>query len=511
MGRELRHHVRPLATDHDRQMMHRFPKRARLGQALGVAAVVLSPATAGLAQQGSNLQALLAEARAHSHDLAAARHSIEAAEAQLDEATYSPFFQFQVEAGAAWVPDATGVAGYSSDPRNQLDRGFGPAMEAKLRGAIPLWTFGKLSAARDAARAGVNAAEGELAKVRNKLTLDVRRAYFGLQFALDVQQMISEGLPKLEQALTSLQERLDEGDDEDLDPVDLYRLQAAVLEVKARKSEATRLEQTARSALTLLTGREDVRVAECPLAPVDVDVKPAVHYVELAGGHRPEMKLLDAARAAKRAQADEKRARYFPDLAIGVEAEGRYIPGRTAFEHYIPYYAGAGLLMRWNLDFVGHYEREQRVEHEQAALVEKSQLAADGIRLDVETRYQALEDARRRVEAWDDGHKVARRWFVSAAQGYQVGTVTPKELVDGVSAYFKARFSHLQAILDLNHAVAALENAVGSPVLPEGNPWEPECMFETASAPPSAENSAENKEAAAPIQATEPVNAAPVE
>jgi len=83
---------------------------------------------------------------------------------------------------------------------------------------------------------------------------------------------------------------------------------------------------------------------------------------------------------------------------------------------------------------------------------------------------------RARLSAWDDGHREARRWFVSSAQGYEVGVVKPKELVDAVSAYFKSRFSHLSAIHDHNVAVARLEHASGVALADEGT-WAQSCQI----------------------------------
>lgn len=416
------------------------------------------------------------EALAHSHDISAAQHNIRAAEARLSEATISPFFQFRLEGGAAWVPNATGVQGYSSDSRNQLDRAFGPALEGKIRGAVPLWTFGKLSSAREAATAGVEAARGGLERIRQQLTFDVRRAYIGLQLALDTQQMISEGLPKLENARDAFRAKLSADTGEDIDPVDSYRLDSAVLEVRARKSEATRLEQSARSALALLTGREHLQISQCPLEPIQVSLDQVSSYVDKALGRKPEISMLAAANRAKNAQASEKSARFLPDLALALEAEARYVPGRTAFEHYLPYYLGAAVVARWNLDFWGHHKRSERVQHEQRALSEQTKHAHTGLALNVQTHYAAVVDAKQRVVTWGESHKIARRWFVSAAQGYQVGTTSPKELIDGVKAYFKARFSHLQSIHDLNSAVAALEFASGSPVI-DAAQWPRDCPF----------------------------------
>lgn len=424
-------------------------------------------------QAAQSLAELSAAALKSSLDLAAAKHRIAAAEAHLSEAQISPFFQFTFEGGVAWVPDANGVLPYTFDNPNWAKRDFGPAVQGKLRGAIPLWTFGKLSAARDAAGAGVQAASAEHIQVKNRLIHDLRRAYFGLQLALDAQQMVAEGKPKLVQAQQRFEERLAAGDT-DVEPVDGYRLAGAVVEVEARESEATRLEHSARYALQLLTNQAQVQVPDCPLAPVELELEPMEQYVDDAVGGRPELRMLRAARTAKQAEVTSKRAAFFPDIALALEAEASYIPGQTAFEHYRPYYVGAAVVARWNMDLWGHHVRAERSEREALALQAQSSLAENGIRLEVQTQYESVLDAERRLSAWKRGHQSARRWFVSSAQGYEVGTVSSKELIDGVSAYFKARFAHLQAIHDRNVAIAGLEVVVGKPLV-KPSQWEAEC------------------------------------
>jgi outer membrane protein TolC len=87
-----------------------------------------------------------------------------------------------------------------------------------------------------------------------------------------------------------------------------------------------------------------------------------------------------------------------------------------------------------------------------------------------------VEDARRREEAWSDGERQTRSWFVAAAQAYQIGTIGPKELVDAVKAYFTARFNHLEAIRAYNTSLAELERAIGSPLL-SSDAWAQRCEF----------------------------------
>lgn len=421
----------------------------------------------------TDLEGLTAAAELQSYDVAAAQHKREAAEAQLDEAWVSPFFQFRAEGGLALVPNATGIPGFSGDSPNELNRPFGPALQGKVKGAVPVWTFGKLSAARDAARHGVQGAEHNITRARQTVVFNVRRAYFGLQLALDAQQMISEGLPRLERAREKLDAQLAEGS-EDAEPTDAYRMEATVAEVAARRSEIDRLERSAREVLRTLSGIERLEVPDCPSTPRPHALRDLQWYRDQALQHRPELGMLRAAVGARSADVVAKRAQNLPDLALAVEAEGQYIPGRTAFAHYTPYYVGAALVARWELDFWGHSTRTERAEHLMAETQAQQDLARQGIALEVTDKYEQLIDANRRMEAWETGHRSARRWFITAAQGHQVGTTTTKELIDGVAAYFKARFAHLQAIHDHNFALAALELAVGAPLL-QRSEWNLRC------------------------------------
>jgi outer membrane protein TolC len=405
-------------------------------------------------------------AEKHSWQLKASDHAIAAALAQLDEARISPFFQFRGRLGLALVPDAEGVPGYTPDPTNQIARDFGPALGAGIEGAIPLWTFGKLTGARNAARAGVRAAETQRVRARGELRYQVRRAFYGLSFALDTQQMLDEGLPRVEQALARLEERLEQGD-ADANESDRYRIATVIAEIRARRAEAEHLARSATTALEVLTGRTEISIPECPLVALPFIPESLKRYRSSAQKHRPELVLLSAAIDARQAELEVAHARYFPDIALALGAETQYVPGRTPDAYYTPWFVAAALVARWDLDFPGHALREERALQKSLELRDQRRAAVEGTRVEVSDRHAAVVDAIARADAWDEGHRDARRWFISAAQNHQLGVLPIEDLVDAVTAYFRARFSRLQALFDLNTSVAALELVVGTPVLPD--------------------------------------------
>ncbi|MFK7991513.1 MAG: TolC family protein [Sandaracinaceae bacterium] len=401
----------------------------------------------------------------------AARARIQAARAQLDEAWVSPFFQSTITAGVSLAPEVRGSPIFSPDPQLPLDNPWQPVLGFSIQGAIPLWTFGKLPAVRDAARAGIRASEADRARVRAQLRYDVRRAYFALQLALDIRQMLDESLPQLRGAAQRIDEQLAEGDTEVSD-LDRYRLQAAVAEIEAREADAIRLENTARAALGILTGVREFRIPECPIEAVDIELRPREHYVRQAHSDRPEVRMLEAAVRARQASLDIAEASFFPDLALAYRFGTTYAPGIT--DQTNPFVVDqanytsieAGLVLRWSLDLWGNAYRVDR----QSALLDdtrhRSREAHRGIELEVSEAYEAARAAERQVDSWGGGRRATRRWFIAAAQGQQVGAVETSDLVDAARAYFGARYGHLQAIHDFNGALANLERTSGRRVAP---------------------------------------------
>lgn len=424
-----------------------------------------------------DLTALTRHAERSYPGLRAARARIRAARAQLDEAWVSPFFQSTVTAAVSIAPEVHGSPIFSPDAQVPLDNPWQPILGFQIEGIVPLWTFGKLPAARDAARAGIRAAEGDEERVRAQLRYDVRRAYFALQLALDLRQMLDEGLPPVRQAAERIEAQIAEGDPE-VGPMDRWRIQAALAEIEAREADVRRLEATARGALRILTGLREIRIPECPIEPVELELGPRERYVRGAREDRPEVRMLEAAVRARQASVDFHQAGFFPDIAFAYRFGMTWAPGIT--DQTNPFVVdpanytsvAAGVVLRWSLDLWGN---AYRVDRERALLDdvrERSQEAARGIELEVTDAYEAVRAAQRQVETWARGRRETRAWFIAAAQGREVGTVEPRDLVDAARAYFTARYSHLQAIHDLNVAVANLERVSGRTLVER---WEPPC------------------------------------
>jgi outer membrane protein TolC len=310
-----------------------------------------------------------------------------------------------------------------------------------------------------------------------RVVFDVRRAYFGTQLSLDLQAMISEGKDKLRNAVDKLDARL-KADDPRVRQNDYWRLVSALSEIESRESEALRLEASARAALEILSGFKPAIVPECPLEAVQSEVLELGEHLERAIENRPELHQLQAARSAKDANLTVKRAGYLPDIILALAASFARTPGITDINN--PFvidrgnFAGAfaGLVAKWKLDFAGTSARVKAAKAEIESLKAKAEEAEQGIEVEVTALFEQLQDAKRRLGSWTRSEKETRKWFVSAGQGYEVGTTEARELVDAIEAYFSARSKRLMATAEYNLAIAGLEKATSMPLVAEKG-WRP--------------------------------------
>ncbi len=410
----------------------------------------------------------LADARAPQIRMAGDRLAM--AHAQLDEVRFIPWSQWSVSGGIATVPEIRGTAVYSPQGDISLSSKLGPAWRVTVEGVVPLWTFGKITAAAAAAKANVEVALADVEKTRNLVRHDVRRAYFGLMMAHDARYL-------LELAQNRLQGAVDKAEDnEDSDEADVLRMKTYLMEVKARLGEVEKYERIALAGLRFLTGVESPAPFEVPDEPIRPPKKPLVDllvYLKAAQIHRPELRQAKAGLEARSAQVDLQKARLLPDVGLGMffgYANAPYVTDQTnAFvldqANYLRF--GIGVVFKWNLDVLPAAARVRYAQAQLAEMRDLASLAMGGVGVEVETAYGIAKDAQTREKFYGEAEALAKRWVAAVTAAITVGTKEERDIVEPLRAYLTNRYNHLQAIMDLDVAYSQLSLATGDPSVAE--------------------------------------------
>lgn len=417
------------------------------------------------------LEECLALADRNHPNLWAARARLAFVHAQLDEAKWTPFWQWYSTAFFGVLPPITGTPFYTASTASSLNPGFAsgwsPFLRFEISGAIPLYTFGKIDSARRAAEANVRLNEWDLEKFRQQLRMDVRRAYFGVMLARDARYILQDVISRLDKAISGLSDRLRKGDTS-VEEIDRLRLKVYKDEVLSRGGEPDRGESWGLSALRFLTGvHSGFDLPDEPLKRPDRPLGAEVQYLSAARLFRPEVNMARAGVEARKAQVELARARYFPDIGIALSSFYNTAPSAVIqnnawiIDPFNRFGFGAAFGARWSLDLLPASARVSQAESQLEEARALSRLALGGIASEVERAYATALEARVREETWARAEHRAKQWISTVRDAIDLGTKDERALIEPLRVYVNARVNHAYALMDLNVAMSDLARVSG--------------------------------------------------
>jgi multidrug efflux system outer membrane protein len=404
-------------------------------------------------------------------NLWAARARLALAHAQLEEAKWIPWFQWSAQSSFGVTPQILGTVVYPQstlEARNISSLGnLQPFFGFGVSGVVPLYTFGKIETARDAAEANVRVSEWDMEKWRQTMRMDVRRAFFGLELARDAKYVIADAVERLDKGIDGVKDKLAKGD-VNVSEVDRLRLEAYKQDVVAQSLQAPKGEAYALGALRFITGvQTGFDVVDEPLRRPDHPLVSIAQYLAAARILRPDVNMARAGVVARKAMVGYNRAKLFPDFGLALGADFMSTLGAVPQENawaadpwnHFYYYAGFGL--RWSLDLLPQAARERQAESqlEETRATERSALG--NAMYEVEKAYADALEAKGREEAWDKAEHIAKQWISLVQERIDLGTADERALLEPLRSYGSARVQHLTALMDYNVAMSNLAFASG--------------------------------------------------
>jgi outer membrane protein TolC len=458
-------------------MRHQAPIVTTVLVCLALPLAIAPPAQA----RTYTLPQLIELVRKSNPGLAASAQATARVEAQLSEANRSWLPSGEVLSVLAPVPEircepsienctATSIKDLNDISETIKFRGVFTRTEFRL--VQPLFTFGKLSAGRQAAREGVSASRKREDGVAAELALNVTRAYYGLKLARAVLETLDEGKGRLSEAQAQIDKDLAAGTGS-VTQTDRLRLGTVQAEVEIRLLEAQKGADEAKGGLRALIGPdgpEDIEIDDQPLEPVNVPERPLAHYEEQARLSRPEVRALDHLVASKNALADLERRKQYPDLVLLGSATLAYASSiddpKNAFfnDPFNSRGAAVAAALRLPLDLGVRNARAAQLRADAEETVLRRREALGGIAFEIERAHASVREATKRLAAVRIGERKARAWITAVAHNFATGLAEAKDFADALVASFQFRIRALQAIFDLNMAAAALSRATGSEV-----------------------------------------------
>lgn len=424
--------------------------------------------TLGVGAQTYTLKTSIERALEIHPGVRAAQVDIDIANAQVDQAKAARFLpKFEVRSVLGPSPEARGNALVGDSDLNSLQI-FSQTEATFIQ---PLYTFGKLSGARDAASAGVLAYEAGLNKTEADLELQVFEVFYGLHLTNALWDLAQEAQGDFQKARDFVAEKLEE-DAGDFTYTDLARIETSAYDVTEKVNAAQKAQALTESAMRLLLGlaSSDSLALGDGLVPVDVEISPLTLYLDRAGA-RAEVRQLNAAILARKSLIGVAKSDQYPQLFLAGQFKYSYAPNRDdqnspfAYDPLNLLQAGAVIGFQQSLSFglTSAKVKKARLEHQK--LIYQTDLARKGIAIEIEKIYLELKEAEDNLEAVKNARRAARRWFVAVRDGFNGGFEKAADMIDAVKEYSIIRAKYFEAVYNYNRAWARLQRATGQPIL----------------------------------------------
>jgi outer membrane protein TolC len=333
----------------------------------------------------------------------------------------------------------------------------------------PLYTFGKISNRKDAAALGVEVQSAAREKKRNEVVLYVKELYYAYLIAAQGKSAAREADNYINDAGKRIR-RLLELKAKNVDPSDLYRLDAFSAEVRAFAAKADSGANTSYAALKSAIGLPEngdfrLAVTEMPKNPENLGSQE--EYVQRALANRPEIMQVKKGAEARGKLVCAAEADLYPTFFASSIASVAGAPGRQTFDNtyiidefnhtWAGFIAGA----QWHFDFGIGKGKLDKARAEYQKMRNTQELAERNIPLEVVKYYQDTVEAEKSYAAYEQAAIGSRRWVVTAFSNFDLGIGTARDMFDAIDRYGKNQGEYLRALYNYRVGLARLDYATG--------------------------------------------------
>jgi outer membrane protein TolC len=333
----------------------------------------------------------------------------------------------------------------------------------------PLYTFGKIGDRKDAASLGIEAQTAAREEQRNKVVLNVKELYYAYLIALQGKNAARDADTYINDAGNRIR-RLLELKAKNVDPSDLYRMDAFSAEVKAFRAKAESGSNTAYAALRTavgLPGHEEFRLKDAELPKDTVNLGSEDEYIQRALANRPAIQEVKKGTDARGKLADAAKADLYPSFFAAAIGSTAGDPGRQKFDNtYIPdefnhNYAGVIAGAQWHMDFGIGTGKLDKARAEYQKMRNTQEFAEKNIPVEVVKYYQDAIEAQKSFVAYEQAAIGSRRWIVTAFSNFDLGIGTARDMLDAIDRYGRNQGEYLRSLYNYHVSVARLDYATG--------------------------------------------------
>ncbi len=447
---------------------------AMVGRAMGLVGALagLARATEATQVERLDLPTCISRAVTAAPQIATAQARVGIREGELRKAKAARFLpEVGFTSSLAPALGAEGKLG-STLPSEQVVKtdDLGYATELRLGFVQPLWTAGKITAAIQAATAGVEASLAASDRTTAEVVEQTKTLYYSVLLARAVSGVLEETHDAFEKALTTARERRAQ-DDAAITELGILNLRVASVQIAKDIPRLQASGETALEALRRVMGYAPdamLDVKDTRLEPERVEIAPLEQYEAALFAKNPQWKEVNAGVTAKAEEVKRAQAEYYPQVFLKGGFEYGYAPNRRRQTN--PFVAdsfnylrgpGGALGIGWKLGF--HMTAaEVAIKRAELQTVESERRNAQtGLPVQLRAAYRKVVETRQQLDELTEGRKAGRAILTFAVTNFDLGVGEPAEILQSLGLYSRVAADYFEIVRGHNVALAELARIMG--------------------------------------------------
>lgn len=343
----------------------------------------------------------------------------------------------------------------------------------QLTAAQPVFTWGAINTAVEAAKLGAESALHEMEAQKANLEVQIFDLYYSYVLALEIERLLEEAQSSINQIERQINKMEEEGDP-DLDGSDVFQFRIFKSEFEIQKTEVFQNLHFVRNTWNYFLRNDDNIVFEPEvqfLDPFPEKLQPLDFYQSSAFNNRPEIKALQFGEEAAKTYISSLKKQQLPGLYLGGFINFANTPNRPRQANpFIQnttnlFTGGMAFTIRQDLNFFSMRANLNRSKIELRKLNYAEEAARDGIMLEVNNNYKSAAIAEVRVEQTDEALITSKQWVRQEQLDYDFGLGEVNDLIDAMKKELELELRLKQRIFELNSSMAKLNKSAGIPLI----------------------------------------------
>lgn len=310
-------------------------------------------------------------------------------------------------------------------------------------------------------KAIVRQAESQLKKIQNDLTLDVKKAYFGVLFAKQALLIAQNAESVTKDTYETSRQLYKEGK---VSHFDVSRAKVSWVNSKTGTIQAKndlRLSKEALKTTLGLSQNEEIEI-EGDFPDLISKIK-LEEQIQNALRYRPEIKELEQVKKMSKETIEIARSGFLPIFGASYRYSMQGADLTSKQDDYYDTWAVGAYLTIPLFDGGSSIGRLNSAKASFENIKAMDRAATDGIILEVKQSFLSLQDAAERLPAQKENVDTANENLRIAQERYALGLLSHLELKDAELSFTEAKTQYVKALFDYNVAMSALDRAVGLP------------------------------------------------